>query len=159
MASSDPHQGGDLFDMAAKGTSIPGDAGVMNIIPSKPRPGEGEPTNAAESTLAGAAANPTDIPRSVQDTGATGEVVTGTGDQLGANVESKRLHYGPNDPAFKGHDRAEKHGKNSESAIESRASAGPGVDLTPAEEDTLNKTGASDSDLDKLVEGRETKQI
>jgi len=43
MASKDPHQGGDLFDMAADGTSIPSDAGQMNTtIPSKPRPGEGE---------------------------------------------------------------------------------------------------------------------
>ncbi|PQE06131.1 Nop domain-containing protein [Rutstroemia sp. NJR-2017a BBW] len=159
MASSDPHQGGDLFDMAAKGTSIPGDAGVMNIIPSKPRPGEGLPTNAAESTLAAAAENPSDIPRSVQDIGATGEVVTGTGDQLNANVEAKRLHYGPNDPAFKGHDRNEKHGKDMESAIESRASGSLGVDLTPAEEDRLNKTGATDEDLDKIVQARETKQV
>jgi hypothetical protein len=90
MASTDSHQGGDLFDMAAKGTSIPGDAGVMNIIPSKPRPGEGQPTNAAESTLAAAAENPRDIPRSVQDIGATGEVETGTGYVLVLFLVSRR---------------------------------------------------------------------
>jgi hypothetical protein len=80
-------------------------------------------------------------------------------DQLNANVEAKRLHYGPNNPAFKGHDRDEKHGKDMESAIESRASASLGVDLTPQEEDRLNKTGASDADLDKIVQARETKQV
>ena len=40
MAPTDPHQGGDLFDMAKDGTSIPNDAGKMNLIPSKPRPGD-----------------------------------------------------------------------------------------------------------------------
>jgi hypothetical protein len=30
--ASDPHQGGRLEDMAAKGTSIPGDAGKMNVV-------------------------------------------------------------------------------------------------------------------------------
>ena len=28
----DPHQGGRLEDMAAKGTKIPGDAGKQNIV-------------------------------------------------------------------------------------------------------------------------------
>ncbi len=28
----DPHQGGRLEDMAAEGTTIPGDAGKMNIV-------------------------------------------------------------------------------------------------------------------------------
>jgi hypothetical protein len=80
MAPADPHQGGDLFDMAKDGTSIPGDAGKMNVIPSKPRPGEDEGTvNANGHTLADTASNPTDIPRSVKDIGATGEVETGTG--------------------------------------------------------------------------------
>ncbi len=80
MAPTDPKQGGDLFDMAKDGTSIPNDAGKMNIIPSVPRPGEGEDgVNANGSALAGAASNPTDIPRSVRDIGAGGEVETGTG--------------------------------------------------------------------------------
>jgi len=70
MAPTDPHQGADLFDMAAKGTSIPNDAGEMNVIPSKPRPGEAD---------RGGATNPTDIPRSFRDTGAGLEVETGTG--------------------------------------------------------------------------------
>jgi hypothetical protein len=76
----DPHQGGDLFDMAKDGTSIPSDAGVMRTIPSKPRPGEGEgDVNANKSSLAGAASNPTNISRGAKDMGATGEIETGTG--------------------------------------------------------------------------------
>jgi len=79
MASNDSHQGGDLFDMAKDGTSIPNDAGKMNTIPSKPRPGEGDGVvNANRSSLAGAASNPIDISRSVRDIGAGGEVETGT---------------------------------------------------------------------------------
>ena len=69
MASTDPHQGGDLFDMAQKGTTMPNDAGEMNIIPSKPRPGE----NSRDGPT-----NPTDIPRSFQDQGVGDEVQTGT---------------------------------------------------------------------------------
>ncbi len=30
----DPHQGGRLEDMAAEGTTIPGDAGKMNLVSS-----------------------------------------------------------------------------------------------------------------------------
>ena len=30
--SSDPHQGGRLEDMAATGTTVPGDAGKMNTV-------------------------------------------------------------------------------------------------------------------------------
>ena len=64
MAPTDPKQGGDLSDMAATGTSIPGDAGKMNLIPSKPRPDQISDSNELGSTdLAGAADNATDIPR------------------------------------------------------------------------------------------------
>ena len=84
--SQDPHQGGDLSDMAATGTTIPNDAGKMNIIPSVPRPGEGfnsttgiTDANAREGTPAGAARGGTDIPRAYTEVGATGEVETGTG--------------------------------------------------------------------------------
>lgn len=80
MAPGDPKKGGDLYDMAKDGTSIPNDAGKMNTIPSVPRPGEDEGTvNVNESALAGAASNPTDISRSVRDMGAGGDVETGTG--------------------------------------------------------------------------------
>lgn len=79
MAPADPKKGGDLFDMAKDGTSIPCDAGKMNTIPSVPRPREGEGVNANSSSLARAATNPTDISRSVRDQGAGGEVETGMG--------------------------------------------------------------------------------
>ena len=65
--------------MAKDDTSIPNDAGKMNLIPSKPRPGEGEETDNANdpSNIAGdVATNPADIPRSTRDVGATGEVET-----------------------------------------------------------------------------------
>jgi hypothetical protein len=70
MAPTDPHQGGDIFDMAQKGTTMPNDAGEMNIIPLKPRPGE---------TGRDGPNNATDIPRSFQDQGSGEEVQTGTG--------------------------------------------------------------------------------
>ena len=68
MTSSDPKQGGDLFDMAKDGTSIPGDAGKQNLIPSVPRPDQMTDNNnfgdnLGASDLAGAADNATDIPR------------------------------------------------------------------------------------------------
>jgi hypothetical protein len=81
MAPTDPHQGGDLFDMAAEGTSMPNDAGKMNTIPSKPRPGEND---------RGGATNPTDIPRSFQDTGAGVEVQTGLGCVSVASTSASR---------------------------------------------------------------------
>lgn len=64
--------------MAADGTSIPNDAGRMNTIPSKPRPGETEGSiNANGNPLADAASDPTNIFRGVRDMGATEEVETG----------------------------------------------------------------------------------
>lgn len=66
--------------------------------------------------------------------GATGEVVTGTGDQLPAQVESKRLHFGANDPLSKGHDRYDKHTKQKESDLERYGGEGAGVDRAPGEE-------------------------
>jgi hypothetical protein len=68
MASTDPHQGGDLFDMAKDGTSIPNDAGKQNLIPSVPRPDQATDdnnfgNNLGADNLAAAADNATDIPR------------------------------------------------------------------------------------------------
>jgi hypothetical protein len=82
MAPTDPHQGGDIFDMAKDGTSIPNDAGKTNTIPSKSRPGD-------EAVVG--VTNPTDIPRSSQDQGAGGGVQTRTGTHLCAEfLTSKR---------------------------------------------------------------------
>ena len=68
MASSDPKQGGDLFDMAKDGTTIPGDAGKQNLIPSVPRPDQitdpsTDPNDMGGAGLESAADNATDIPR------------------------------------------------------------------------------------------------
>jgi hypothetical protein len=79
MASTDPHQGGDLFDMAQTGTTIPNDAGEMNIILSKPRPGESSSDGPT---------NPTDIPRSFQDRGLGEEVQTGTVYVLNSSINN-----------------------------------------------------------------------
>lgn len=67
--------------MAATGTTMPNDAGKMNLIPSVPRPGQGQDDNLGgnRDSLAAAADNATDIPRGTVDIGATGEVMTGTG--------------------------------------------------------------------------------
>lgn len=139
MASSDPHQGGDLSDMAATGTKIPNDAGEYNVLPSVPRPDqlvENQDSTQGGTDLAGAADNGSDIPRQHQDIGATGEVITGTGDALPAEVESKRLHFGANNPSSKGHDRDDKHSKQKESDLERYAGDGAEVDVAPGEEES-----------------------
>ncbi|GAW27152.1 hypothetical protein SAMD00023353_7700020 [Rosellinia necatrix] len=41
-SDQDAHKGGDLSEMAKDGTKIPGDAGKMNITPSKPSPQQAE---------------------------------------------------------------------------------------------------------------------
>jgi hypothetical protein len=62
------------------------------------------------------------------------------------------LHYGPNDPQSKGHDRDEKHSKQKDSDFERYASGGHGMDKAPGEENL------TDSEVDKIVDDRETKQ-
>ncbi|MCJ1308140.1 hypothetical protein MMC25_001792 [Agyrium rufum] len=136
MASSDPKQGGDLFDMAKDGTTIPGDAGKMNLIPSVPRPDQiASDSDTGATDLAAAADNATDISRANKDISATGEVMTGTGDQLPAQVESKRMHFGANNPLAKGHDRYDKHTRQKESDFERYAVDGAAMDEVPGQED------------------------
>ena len=92
MATTDSHKGGHLEDMAAKGTSIPNDAGTQRTVPSVPRPDQIDPSSDyAHSNLAHAADNAFDIPRSTKDRGVTGEVITGTGDQLPSSIEKKNM--------------------------------------------------------------------
>ncbi|KAI9699007.1 MAG: hypothetical protein M1836_003196 [Candelina mexicana] len=140
MAPTDPHQGGSLSDMAVEGTSIPNDAGKQRIIPSVPRPdqiasSEDVPQgNLGGATIASAADNATDMPRSTADMGSTGEVISGTGDQMPAQAESKRMHYGANNPLAKGHDRYDKHSRDKESELDKFASEGAGVKPAPGEE-------------------------
>ncbi len=59
--------GGDLFDMAKDGTTVPEDAAKPRIIPSVPRPdqiaSEPDPNSLGGADLASTADNAQDIPR------------------------------------------------------------------------------------------------
>ena len=75
---------------------MPNDAGLNNTIPSVPRPDQmSEDSGFAgrgglgAGSIANAADNPIDIPRSHKELGATGEVITGTGDQMPAQVKGR----------------------------------------------------------------------
>ncbi|GAM86062.1 hypothetical protein ANO11243_040720 [Dothideomycetidae sp. 11243] len=138
----DPHQGGNLSDMARDGTNMPNDAGVQNLIPSKPRPDQiASNDEDGAMDLAGAATNATDMPRGNRDIGATGGVMTGTGDMLGAEVESKRLHFGGNNPASKGHERDAKHGQQKGSDLDRYAKDGAELDDVPGDEEVGGTKG------------------
>ncbi|GAB7361130.1 hypothetical protein MBLNU230_g1165t1 [Neophaeotheca triangularis] len=138
--SDDARKGGDLSDMAVDGTTVPNDAGKPNTIPSVPRPDQMAETQAYQHGLIGASDpqtavdNAQDMPRAPKDMGATGDVITGYGDQLPAQVESKNLHFGANDPVAKGHDRADKHARQKESDLERYAAEGAEVKPPPGEE-------------------------
>ena len=130
--------------MAVSGTKIPADAGSQRLIPSVPNPAQEELSKPSSlsadsaTTLADSATNPTDLPRGYNDTGLTGEVMSGTGNQLPASVEQKRAHNaGPGDAATgaaKGHMREAKHGKQSKSSEERYQGADAAVDRAPDEE-------------------------
>ena len=68
--------------------------------------------------------------------------MTGTGDSLPSQVDSKRLHNVPggvvHDPNAKGSTRYEKHIKGP-SDVEAGASEGPLVDRAPGEEDLTDE--------------------
>lgn len=145
----DPHQGGRLEDMAAEGTTIPGDAGKQRLIPSVPRPDQVNPSaDLAHANLAHAADNAFDIPRSVNDRGQTGEVISGTGDQITSNIEKKNLDDANFDPRAKGHDRYAKHARQDNPLGSSKHGAvSHDVDAAPGEEELgqdelLDKRGA-----------------
>lgn len=67
MAESGRDSGGDIFDMAKDGTTVPEDSAKPRLIPSKPRPdqiaSEADPNAIGGATLAEAADNARDIPR------------------------------------------------------------------------------------------------
>lgn len=97
---SDAHKGGSLSEMAPSGTSIPNDAGIQNIIPSVPRPDQRDENSqfdyegVSQPTTAFAADNSTNMPQGTRDMGATGEVITGTGNTFPAEGESKHTRSG-----------------------------------------------------------------
>lgn len=123
MAPGDPHQGGRLEDMASSGTTIPNDAGTMNTIRSVPS--RDDSSSLCAGSIAQAADNPADIPRTVKDTDFSGD---GTGDPLPASVQSKRLHLQPNNPTSKGHKRDEGL-RNSRAGVDVMAGVGPEMDV------------------------------
>ena len=65
QAQSGPNSGGDLFDMAKDGTTVPDNSAEPRLIPSKPRPDQlaDSANDLGGSDLAEAADNATDIPR------------------------------------------------------------------------------------------------
>ncbi|OAL03874.1 hypothetical protein IQ06DRAFT_291530 [Phaeosphaeriaceae sp. SRC1lsM3a] len=145
----DPHQGGRLEDMAAEGTTIPGDAGKQRLIPSVPRPDQKDVSaDQSHSNPAHAADNAFDIPRSVNDRGQTAEVITGTGDQLSSNIEKKNLDDANFDPRAKGHAQYLKHARQDNPMDSLKHGAGshdveaaPGEELE-SQEALLKKRGA-----------------
>lgn len=67
MSQAGRESGGDIFDMAQKGTTVPESAAEPRHIKSVPRSGEaadsGDPNQIGGTTLAEAATNAGDIPR------------------------------------------------------------------------------------------------
>ena len=123
--------------MAADGTSIPGDAGKMNTIPSVPNPHQASDAKAGLGAPEGASAadNPTDMPRNPRDMAGGGdEVITGVGDQMPGEATSKHTHFGGGNPLAKGSERYDKHTKSKESDLEYKAQAGAEVVPQPGEE-------------------------
>ncbi|KIW97110.1 uncharacterized protein Z519_02502 [Cladophialophora bantiana CBS 173.52] len=154
MARSGRDSGGDLFDMAQKGTKVPEDAAEPRYIPSKPRPdqiaSETDRNALGGRTLAEAATNEGDIPRSTRDT-AINDVLTGTGDSLPTQVDSKRLHSVPggvtHDPFAKGSTRMTEHKVQSSDYVQG-ASEGPRTDRAPGQE------GLSEEQVTDKIERR-----
>ncbi|EED16535.1 conserved hypothetical protein [Talaromyces stipitatus ATCC 10500] len=124
MSGDNSRRGGTLSEMAPTGTTIPNDAGLQNTIPSKARPDQQSEDHRfsydglAQSSVATAADNATDMPRSTRDVGQTGEVMTGTGDSLPAEIETKNLSIQTNDPGAKGQTRTLKHAVKNRGAFD-----------------------------------------
>jgi len=118
-------------------------------IPSVPRPDQiNVPADQAHANPAHAADNAFDIPRSVNDRGQTGEILSGTGDQLSSNLEKKNLDDANFDPRAKGHDQYAKHARQDNPYDSLKHGAGShGVEAAPGEEEEtqdalLEKRGA-----------------
>jgi len=126
--------------MAKDGTTVPEDSAEPRLIPSKPRPdqitSDADPNYLGGATLAEAADNSNDIPRTVTDKSVS-DVLTGTGDTMPSQTDSKRLHNVPggvvHDPNAKGSTRREQHIVG-DSDVNHGASEGPGVDRAPGDE-------------------------
>lgn len=98
-----------------------------------PRPDQKDPgPEFAHADPAHAADNTFDIPRGVNDQGVTGEVISGTGDQINTNIEKKNLDDADKVPEAKGHDQYAKHVRKEKSEFDQ--GAGHDVEAAPGEE-------------------------
>jgi hypothetical protein len=73
----------------------------------------------------------------VNDQGLTGEVISGTGDQINSNIEKKNLDDADKVPEAKGHDRYAKHVRKQQSEFDENSGqvkAGHDVETAPGEE-------------------------
>ncbi|KAF4445834.1 hypothetical protein F53441_10479 [Fusarium austroafricanum] len=88
---SDPKQGGDLFQMAKDGTSIPGDAGKQNIVSSVPNPHQrdGEAAGGLGSTTLHGAADNAVLSASEGRESGVGEGISATGHDIPHSVTGK----------------------------------------------------------------------
>lgn len=106
------------------------------------------PADFAHANPAHAADNAFDIPRSVNDRGQTGEIISGTGDQITSNIEKKNLDDANFDPRAKGHDQYAKHARQDNPLSSSKHGAkSHDVEAAPGEEELvqdelLDKRGA-----------------
>ncbi|BDD64083.1 hypothetical protein MPDQ_000508 [Monascus purpureus] len=143
--NQDSHTGGSLYDWAKDGTTVPNDAGLQNTVPSYPRPSQTSESTQfdnqglEEPSLAFAADNPKDVPRSTKDVGETGEVITGTGDALPSEIETKRLSWADLDPGAKGSTRNEKHDIFNRSAFDRKATDNPNANWQSGEHQGRNQ--------------------
>ena len=144
MSSEDPHKGGTLEEMAEHGTTMPNDAPQQHVLPSVARPDERAENPQFDNEGIGepnyqlAADNPRDMPRSTRDTGYSGEVISGTGDVMPPEIESKRLNFGTGDPGAKGHLRDFKHEKHKKTAFERFAGEDVDADMYARENEFRN---------------------
>jgi hypothetical protein len=115
-----------------------------------PRPDQKDvPADQAHANSAHAEDNAFDVPRSVNDRGQTGEILTATGDQLTSNIEKKNLDDANFDPRAKGHAQYAKHARQDNlmdslkhGAADHDVEAAPGEELE-SQDTLLGKRGAN----------------
>ncbi|KAI1503007.1 hypothetical protein F5X99DRAFT_377310 [Biscogniauxia marginata] len=77
-------QGGDLNEMAKDGTSVPGDAGKQNVVPSVPDPQQKRDPSPGATALHSAADNPVGVGP------ADDEAVTASGHEVPAAAAAEK---------------------------------------------------------------------
>ncbi|KAI1761052.1 hypothetical protein GGR53DRAFT_469744 [Hypoxylon sp. FL1150] len=90
--SKDAKEGGDLFEMAKDGTTVPGDAGKQNILPSVPNPDQKYRDTSGglgAGSLSSAADNPVGSAKNVDN-----DAVTATGHSVPPSTAAKPSRSG-----------------------------------------------------------------